>query len=103
MIVRLLYLGMIRLFSGLGLLIRSDRALLVELLALRHEVAVLRRQVPGRPRLSWPDRVSALTRRLPRRMRDHRTPPRRRCWHGTDGWHHTLDLPEQARAPAGQR
>lgn len=55
MVVRLLYLGMIRLFSGMGLLIRSDRVLLVEVLALRQEIAVLRRHVQGRPRLSWPD------------------------------------------------
>jgi putative transposase len=29
MAVRLLYLGMLRLFNGLGLLVRSDKALLV--------------------------------------------------------------------------
>jgi hypothetical protein len=47
MILRLLYPGMIRTFGGLGLLIRGGRALLIEVLALQHEVVVLRRQVSG--------------------------------------------------------
>ncbi|MEO3928813.1 hypothetical protein ABGB07_33890 [Micromonosporaceae bacterium B7E4] len=81
MAVRLLYLGMIHLFSGLGLLIRSDRALLVEVLALRHETAVLRRHIHGRPRLSWPDRaiLSALARLLPAAYRPTGSSPRPRC------------------------
>jgi hypothetical protein len=62
-----------RVLSWLSLLARSDVSNDVEILVLRHEVAVLRRHNP-RPKLSWVDRqlLSALARLLPvglRRLR----------------------------------
>ena len=64
---------LVRVLGWLALLARSDAAKDVEILTLRHEVAVLRRTNP-RPSMSWLDRavLSALSRLLPaplRRMR----------------------------------
>jgi hypothetical protein len=47
-----------RVLSWLALLARSDAAKDVEILVLRHEVAVLRRRNP-RPALTWVDRGSS--------------------------------------------
>jgi putative transposase len=48
MTLRLAYLAVLRVFGRLALLARSDRAKDAEILILRHQVAVLQRQVKGR-------------------------------------------------------
>jgi putative transposase len=69
-VVRLAYLMLARMASWLALLARSDAAKDVEILVLRHEVAVLRR-TNQRPTLTWLDRafLSALARLLPMQLR----------------------------------
>ena len=66
MSLRFAYFAALRVFGWLSLLARSDRAKDAEILILRHQVAVLQRQVKT-PRLSWADRavLAALARMLP--------------------------------------
>jgi putative transposase len=82
--LRLLYLVFLQLLNLLLLLGRSSASKNIELLVLRHEVAVLRRANP-KPRLDWADRAvfAALVRRLPQMLRGHRvvTPGTILRWH----------------------
>jgi len=82
--VRLLYVILVQALSWLALLVRSSASEEAEILALRHEVAVLRRTNP-RPRLDWADRavLAALSRLLPKTLRACRivTPATGLRWH----------------------
>src|SRR6185436_14530185 len=82
--LRLLYLIFLQVLRLVLLLGRTTSTKDVELVVLRHEVAVLRRTNP-KPRLDWADRAifAALIRRLPTRLRDHRlvTPGTILRWH----------------------
>jgi hypothetical protein len=67
MSLRLLYLAFRRTTEWLALLTRGSAAKDVEILVLRHENAILRRNNP-KPRMDWADRATftALIRLLPR-------------------------------------
>ena len=103
--LRLLYLILIRLLSWLTLLGRATSSKDIELLVLRHEVAVLRRTNP-RPRLDWADRAlfAALIRRLPAVLA---RPPPGHPGHGLavapPPGDQEVDLPEPWRSPTPRR
>ena len=82
--IRLLYLTIIGVFGWLQLLSRGQVSKDAEILVLRHELAVLRRQVT-RPRPDWAGRavLAALARLLPAGRRRHClvTPGTLLAWH----------------------
>jgi putative transposase len=83
---RLVYLIAIRVFDWLVLLGRGQASKDAEIIVLRHEVAVLRRQVAP-PKPDWADRavLAALARLLPTVLRAHRLVTPVCCWPGTVG------------------
>jgi hypothetical protein len=103
--LRLLYLILDRFLSWLVLLGRTSSAKNIELLVLRHEVALLRRTNPT-PRLDWADRavLAALIRRLPAVLRGHRlvTPGHGVAVAPPPG-DQEVDLPEPLRSPTPRR
>jgi hypothetical protein len=82
--LRLLYLIFQQLLGLILLISRTASTRDIEILVLRHEVAVLRRTNP-RTRLDWADRAvfAALIRRLPTKLRGYRlvTPGTILRWH----------------------
>jgi hypothetical protein len=81
------YLAVRNLFALVWLLARPRRSKELEILVLRHELAMLRRQA-RRPKLTRADRtlLAALSRSLPRALgRVSRSSPRRCCF-GTVSW-----------------
>jgi putative transposase len=80
----MVYRLLVTVLSWLALLAQSQASKDAEILALRHEVAVLRRANP-KPKTTWTDRalLAALARILPKLLRAHRivTPSTLLRWH----------------------
>jgi hypothetical protein len=95
---RLAHLTLCRSIQLLALLARGDAAKDLELLVLRHQLSVLRRQVP-RPRLEPADRalLAAISRVLPDRAGPASLSSRRRCCAGIVAW-----SPARGRILVGQ-
>src|ERR1700756_3438982 len=76
MCLALAYRLLVTVLSWVALLARSSSAKDAEILALRHEVAVLRRANP-RPRMSWTDRavLAARARITPKALRPRQIVP----------------------------
>jgi putative transposase len=109
MALRLIYQVFTKLLGWIVLRTRSDTTKDIEILVLRHQLAVLQRRTP-RPRMSWTDRalIAALTRLLPvrRRLGLLVTPATILRWHRqliARRWTTQLVRPGRPAIPAGLR
>jgi putative transposase len=57
MCLRFVFLLITRVAAGLRLARREKARNIAEILILRHQLAVLQRRQPGRPKLNWADRA----------------------------------------------
>src|SRR6476660_1691154 len=101
---RLLYLLFLQVLRLVLLLGRPSSTKDIELLVLRHEVAVLRRTNP-RPRLDWSDRAvfAALIRRLPASLREYRPITLATVLLAPPTCDQEVDLPQPLRSPTHRR
>src|ERR1039458_7229314 len=96
MCLRFLFLLITRLAARLWLSRREEAWKTTEILILRHQLAVLQRQQPRRPKLNWADRaLLAATAR-----RDTQSPPPRAAAAGHPG-HDPALAPRHRPAPPG--
>ncbi len=109
MTLQLIYLIFAKLLGWMVLHTRSDATKDIEILVLRHQLAVLRRRTP-RPRMTWSDRalIAALARLLPvrRRLGLLVTPATILRWHRqliTRRWTTQPVRPGRPATPAGLR
>jgi putative transposase len=107
--LKLMYLMFAKLLAWMALRIRSDTAKDIEILVLRHQLAVLQRRRP-RPRISWTDRaiIAAFGRLLPvhRRLGLLVTPSTILRWHRQlvrRRWTTPRTRPGRPAIPAGVR
>src|ERR1039458_9257418 len=83
MCLRFVFLLITRLAAGLRLSRREEMQKTAEILILRHQLAVLQRRQPRRPKLNWADRalLAALLSVIPHALRLLVTPDTILRWH----------------------